>query len=52
MTNVFSKFLDKFILICIHDMLAYSKDEEEHEQHLRTVLQTLREHQLYAKFSI
>ena len=35
----------------IDDVLVYSQSEEEHEQHLRLVLQTLREHQLYAKFS-
>jgi hypothetical protein len=42
--------LDKFVLIFIDDILIYSKIEEEHEQHLKIVLQTLREHKLYAKF--
>ena len=42
-------FLDKFVFI--DDILIYSKSEEEHELHLRTILGTLREHQLYAKFS-
>ena len=35
----------------VDDILIYSKSEEEHEGHLRIVLQTLRDHQLYAKFS-
>src|SRR3954464_4312710 len=44
-------FLDKFVVVFIDDILIYSKSEEEHEIHLRTILGTLREHQLYAKFS-
>ena len=44
-------FLDKFVVVFINDILIYSKSEEEHELHLRTILGTLREHQLYAKFS-
>ena len=47
--NVLSKFLDKFVLVFIDDILVYSKNEVEHEDHLRKVLQTLKEHQLYAK---
>ena len=43
-------FLDKFVVVFIDDILIYSKSEE-HELHLRTILGTLREHQLYAKFS-
>jgi hypothetical protein len=43
--------LDKFVVVFIDDILIYSKTEEEHEEHLRLVLQKLREHQLYAKFS-
>jgi hypothetical protein len=50
MNNIFSQYLDKFVLIFIDDILIYSKTEEEHEQHLKIVLQTLREHKLYAKF--
>jgi hypothetical protein len=50
MNNVLSKFLDKFVLVFIDDILIYSKNREEHEEHLRLVLQVLREHQLYAKF--
>jgi hypothetical protein len=50
MNNVLSKFLDKFVLVFIDDILIYSNNREEHEEHLRLVLQVLREHQLYAKF--
>jgi ribonuclease HI len=45
------EYLDKFVVVFIDDILIYSKNEEEHEEHLRLVLQKLREHQLYAKFS-
>jgi hypothetical protein len=51
MNNVFNKFLDKFVLFFIDDILIYSKNKEEYEEHLRLVLQVLREHHLYAKFS-
>ena len=44
-------FLDQFVIVFIDDVLVYSRTEEEHEQHLRAVLQTLREHRLFAKFS-
>ena len=42
MNRVFRPYLDQFVVVFIDDILAYSKNEEEHEQHLRTVLQTLR----------
>ena len=48
---VFIDFLDKFVVVFIDDILIYSRNEEEHKEHLRAVLQRLREHQLYAKFS-
>ena len=48
MKNIFSKYLDKFDLVFIDDILVYSKSKEEH---LRIVLQVLWEHQLYTKFS-
>ena len=48
MNNIFNRYLDKFVLVFIDDILVYSKNKEEH---LRIVLQVLREHQLYAKFS-
>ena len=51
MNNVMHKYLDKFVVIFIEDMLIYSKYEEEHKEHLKIVLQELREHQLFAKFS-
>jgi hypothetical protein len=51
MNNVINKFLDRFVLVFIDDILIYSKNREEHEDHIRLVLQVLREHQLYAKFS-
>lgn len=50
MNNVLSKFLDKFVLVFIDDIIIYSKNREDHEEHLRLVLQVLREQQLYAKF--
>ncbi|WVZ52488.1 hypothetical protein U9M48_003542 [Paspalum notatum var. saurae] len=43
--------LDKFVVVFIDDILVYSKNEKEHEEHLRIVLSRLREHKLYAKFS-
>src|SRR5262249_23872436 len=49
MNRVFRQYLDKFVVVFIDDILVYSRGVEEHEQHLRIVLQTLREHQLYAK---
>ena len=51
MNKVFMEFLDTFVVVFIEDILVYSKNEEEHKEHLRLVLEKLREHQLYAKFS-
>ena len=51
MNSVFMPELDKFIVVFIDDILIYSKTEEEHARHLHIVLQRLREHQFYAKFS-
>src|SRR4029079_2389816 len=51
MNLVFMPELDKFVVVFIDDILIYSKNEEEHVEHLRVVLQRLREHKLYAKFS-
>ena len=51
MHRVFKPYLDQFVVVFIDDILVYSKTREEHERHLRIVLQTLREHQLFAKFS-
>ena len=51
MNSVFMPKLDKFVVVFIDDILIYSKNDEEHAQHLRIVLARLREHKLYAKFS-
>ncbi|WVZ85174.1 hypothetical protein U9M48_032124 [Paspalum notatum var. saurae] len=51
MNKVFMEYLDKFVVVFIDDILIYSKKEEEHEEHLRLVLQKLREHKLYAELS-
>jgi hypothetical protein len=51
MNAIFKNYLDKFFIVLLDDILIYSKSEEEHEHHLRLVLQVLREHQLYAKLS-
>jgi hypothetical protein len=51
MNSVFMTELEKFVVVFIDDMLVYSKNEEEHAEHLRIVLQRLRDHKLYAKFS-
>jgi hypothetical protein len=51
MNSVFMSKLDKFVMVFIDDILIYSKSEDEHAQHLQVILQRLRDHQLYAKFS-
>ena len=51
MNKVFQPYFDNFVIVFIDDILVYSRDEEEHANHLRLVLQTLREKQLYAKFN-
>ncbi|XP_019248700.1 PREDICTED: uncharacterized protein LOC109227966 [Nicotiana attenuata] len=51
MNRVFRPYLDLFVIVFIDDILVYSRSQEEHEQHLRVVLQTLKDSQLYAKFS-
>ena len=51
MNRVFRLFLDQFVIVFIDDVLVYSRSKEEHEQHLRAVLQTLTEHKLFAKFN-
>jgi hypothetical protein len=51
MNSVFMKELDKCVVVFIDDILIYSKSEKELAKHLRVVLQRLRDHKLYAKFS-
>jgi hypothetical protein len=51
MNGIFKYYLDKFFIVFLDDIHIYSKSEEEHEHHLRLVLQVLREHQIYAKIN-
>ena len=51
MHRVFQPYLDQFVVVFVDDILIYSQSEWEHEYHLRIVLQLLRDHQVYAKFS-
>ena len=51
MNRIFKPYLDQFVIVFIDDILIYSGSEEEHAEHLRIVLQILREHRLYAKLS-
>jgi hypothetical protein len=51
MNKVFMEYLDRFIVVFIDDILVFSRTMEEHEEHLRLVLEKLRSNQLYAKFS-
>jgi hypothetical protein len=51
MNKVFMEYMDKFVLVFIDDILVYYKTEEEHEEHLRLVLEKLKANQLYDKFS-
>ena len=51
MNRVFKPFLDVFVIVFIDDILVYSRSEEDHANHLRQALQTLRDCKFYAKFS-
>ena len=51
MNSVFMPELDIFVVVFIDDILIYSKNEEDHAKYLRIVLQRLKDHKLYAKFS-
>ncbi|GKE02267.1 putative reverse transcriptase domain-containing protein [Tanacetum coccineum] len=51
MNRVCKPYLDKFVIVFIDDILSYSKDEKEHEEHLRLIMELLKKEELYAKFS-
>ena len=51
MHRLFQPYLDRLVVVFVDDILIHSKFQEDHEGHLRIILQTLREHQLYDKFS-
>ena len=51
MNSIFMPYLDLFVIVFIDDILVYSRSKDEHENHLRAVLQVLRDRELYAKFS-
>ncbi|GJV91538.1 putative reverse transcriptase domain-containing protein [Tanacetum coccineum] len=51
MNRVCKSYLDKFEIVFIDDILIYSKDKEEHEEHLKAILELLKKEELYAKFS-
>ncbi|XP_022019753.2 uncharacterized mitochondrial protein AtMg00860-like [Helianthus annuus] len=51
MNRVSKPYLDDFVIVFIDDILIYSKSEEDHERHLRLILELLRKEQLYAKLS-
>nr|GEV32961.1 putative reverse transcriptase domain-containing protein [Tanacetum cinerariifolium] len=51
MNRVCKPYLDKFVIVFIDDILVYSKEEEEHETHLKIILELLKKERLYAKFS-
>ncbi|GJW01244.1 putative reverse transcriptase domain-containing protein [Tanacetum coccineum] len=51
MNHVCKPYLDKFVIVFIDDILIYSRNEKEHEEHLKTILELLKKEELYAKFS-
>nr|KYP51214.1 hypothetical protein KK1_026897 [Cajanus cajan] len=51
MNRIFHPYLDHFVVVFIDDILIYSRIQEEHEEHLQTILQILKDKQLYAKLS-
>ncbi|GJT75321.1 putative reverse transcriptase domain-containing protein [Tanacetum coccineum] len=51
MNRVCKPYLDKFMIVFIDDILIYSKNKQEHEEHLKLILELLKKEELYAKFS-
>ncbi|GJV07838.1 putative reverse transcriptase domain-containing protein [Tanacetum coccineum] len=51
MNGVCKPYLDKFVIVFIDDIIIYSKNKKEHEEHLKTILELLKKEELYAKFS-
>ncbi|GKG05516.1 putative reverse transcriptase domain-containing protein, partial [Tanacetum coccineum] len=51
MNRVCKPYLDKFVIVFINDILIYSKNKQEHEEHLKLILELLKKDELYAKFS-
>ncbi|GKC01214.1 putative reverse transcriptase domain-containing protein [Tanacetum coccineum] len=51
MNRVCKPYLDKFVIVFIDDILVYSKSKQEHEEHLKLILELLKMEELYAKFS-
>ena len=51
MNMIFHPYLDSFVVVFIYDILVYSKTKDEHEEHLRVMLQTFKDNGLYAKLS-
>src|SRR3954465_8505933 len=51
MNYIFMEYLNKFVVVYLDDILIYSRNDEEHAEHLRLVLEKLQEHKLYAKYS-
>ena len=48
--RIFKYYLDEFVIVFINDFLIYSKDENQHAEHLKIVMQKLKDRKLYAKF--
>ena len=51
MNKIFQPYLDQFVIVFMNDILIYLGSKEDHEEHLRVVLQIMREHQLHVKLS-
>lgn len=51
MNNIFQEYLYKFVMVFLDDIMIYSRNKEEHDYHLKLVLEVLRKHQLFGKLS-